>query len=139
MDCNADTMLRVLTLTTLISSTNAVDLLNENQKTILKEFDDMLRSKLDKSTGLFDGVGSIDVSVWKKDGQHQIINPVFIQSLGKSQIKPIWENMQNVGISKPSVELERLADEYLNSRQLNTNMLPALNGTERNQYHIASI
>ena len=97
---------------------------------------------MDKSTGLFDGVGSIDVSVWKKDGQNQAINPLFIQSLGQSQIKAIQENIQNVRISKPSVKLERLADKYLNSEQLNTNMLPAINGTEgteRNQYRIASI
>ena len=139
MALTASTMLRLLILITLIFSTKAVDSLNENQVTILKEFDDMLQSKIDKTTGLFDGLWSIDVAVWKRDGQSQVISPVFIQSLGKSQIKSILENIWNVNISKPSVELQRLADEYLDSGLLNTDMLPVLNGSEHNQYRIASI
>ncbi|XP_066926479.1 beta-lactamase-like protein 3 [Clytia hemisphaerica] len=133
-------MLKVLTFLTLIISTKTFDIsLNENQKIILREFDDLLNSKVDKTTGLFDGVGSIDVAVWKKDGQTQNVSPVFIRSLGKSQIKPVLENIQHVNISKPSVPLQRLSDEYLDINQMNTDMLPAMNSTERNQYRIASI
>ena len=109
---------------------------------IVKEFDNLLTSLVNQSTGLFDGVGSIDVAVWKRFQSNGTLKPLYVKAFGKSQIKSILSDSAfPVDAKKPSVELQSIADKYLGQITQSSDMINARDdGIEnRNQYRIASI
>ena len=82
--------------------------LSTDQVNIISEFDSMLQSFVDESTGLFDGVGSIDVAVYKlpknlSGNNNNDFKPLFVKAYGKSQIKNVLDDLDDVNVTKPSL------------------------------------
>jgi len=108
----------------------------DNQYRALKEFEELLDSMV-ADNGLFDGVGSIDVAVWRRNMTTGETRPFFSNALGKSQVKKIAKRLVNLtDYTRPSSELKEIAHEELP-------VLPDVPATKygdhHNQYRIASI
>ena len=92
--------------------------------------------------GLFDGVGSIDVAIWKRFKSNGTLQPLYVKAFGKSQILPVLKELDKINTTKPSPGLQKIAKDLLKNTTASIDMVAAKDeaGIEkRNQYRIASI
>lgn len=107
-----------------------------SQAKILKSFDEIFTSLVSTDDGLFDQLGSLDFAVWKREGTGGPV-PLFSKSYGKSQVKNVSNELSKLHTSKPSGDLNRIADKYMPMLLDVSTKDGEVSG--RNQYRIASI
>lgn len=99
------------------------------EEKIIKQLDKLLQKNM--VNGLFDGIGSIDVAVWKREYNKKYLVSLYSKSYGKSQVKSIKEKLSAINTDSPWVELKTIADKYLPSP-------PDVVTDDSNLYRIAS-
>lgn len=113
---------------------------NSNVQKVLDELEGLLKNNVDNENHLFDGIGSIDVAVykWTPKKSIDVIEPLLQKSFGRSQVQSVAEKVSKLNGSKPLVDLKKIANESF-PRQPN---VPGMNPIDptgpRNQYRIAS-
>ena len=93
--------------------------------------------------GFFDGVGSIDVAIWKRFKSNGTLQPLYVKAFGKSQIRSVLDELYKINIKKKlSPELQKIAKDLLKNTNALIDMIAAKDDDDiekRNQYRIASI
>ncbi|XP_057291476.1 uncharacterized protein LOC130614098 [Hydractinia symbiolongicarpus] len=113
---------------------NASDNTAQDQK-IIKELESILQKNVKNQ--LFDGAGSIDVTVWKRNQNQSELIPIYLKSFGKSQVANISKEIVHIKTRSPWNNLKDISNRYLPA-------IPDVDGNmygdagKRNQYRIAS-
>jgi len=90
--------------------TSKATLTDEN---IIEQLDKLLQKNM--VNGLFDGIGSIDVAVWKREYNKKNLLSLYSKSYGKSQVKSIKQELSAINTDSPWEELKTIAEKYLPS------------------------
>lgn len=97
---------------------------------ILNEIDETLKQLVDEK-GLFDGYGSLDIGVWKK--QNGKISTIYEKAYGLAQYKSLKSSLPNI---KGKILFDSIEEAVESLEDLPN--VPALNSGRRNLYRIAS-
>lgn len=105
---------------------------------VLKDLKNLLEVNVVTDNGLFDGIGSIDVAVYKRSpiqNNTRQITRLFLKSFGKSQVSNVATKASKIQGYTPLEGLKKIASTSFPKKP---DVLGSNTADKRNQYRIAS-